>query len=551
MQAIAPERRVQKTMENKSTEAGDFGAQFLRSRRERRNRRLMIAAGVIVVLGGAYYWQTQRVVETEDAQDLIVTIGYGDIENAIPAAGTLQPKEIVPVGARASGQLTDIFVELGDYVEEGQALAKIDASEQVLRVRNSELSLENQENQRASRELAVKIAQANYDRAVMLHAAQASSDTELENAENSLLSAQTNLRNLEISIEQSRTSLEQERVQLQYTDITAPLAGTIIEITQKEGATLNASQTAPTVMQIADLRTLTVQTEISEADIAQIELGVDVYFTTLGSGDRRWYSTLRQKDPMPSNSNNVVLYKGSFDIDNSDGELFPGMTTQVFFVTSSARNVLTVPLGALTFTGDAAGGAAGATMSGRQGGREGMPSSEEMTALREQFRNGGGEITPEMRAQFEQMRANGGAEGFGGRGGRGARGGGGGGGFPGGGYPGGGAPGGQGAAGPEGAVSPEGEAFVEPPRLAAAYALNEPRNATVQVVLEDGTRETREVVVGASDRVNAEVISGLVAGERVLAGIIEARVEEEQQSNQNNNNQWRGGGFPGGGGFRF
>ena len=96
------------------------------------------------------------------------------------------------------------------------------------------------------------------------------SQTELENAESSLLSARTNLENLRISIEQSKTSLDQERVQLQYTDITAPLAGTIIEITQKEGATLNASQTAPTVMQIADLRTLTVQTEISEADIARL-----------------------------------------------------------------------------------------------------------------------------------------------------------------------------------------------------------------------------------------------------------------------------------------
>ena len=534
-------------MENKSTDGGDFGAQFMRSRRERRNRRLMIAAGILVVLGGAYYWQTQQVVETEGAQDLIVTIGYGDIENAIPAAGTLQPKEVVPVGARASGQLVKIHVELGDYVEEGQLLAEIDASEQELRVKNSELSLQNQENQKAQRELAVKIAEANYDRALMLHEAQALSDTELENAESSLLSARTNLENLMISIEQSRTSLEQEQVQLQYTEIRAPLAGTIIEITQKEGATLNASQTAPTVMQIADLRTLTVQTEISEADIAQIDLGVDVYFTTLGSGDRRWYSTLRQKDPMPSTSNNVVLYKGSFDVDNTDGELYPGMTTQVFFVTSSARNVLTVPLGALTFTGGAQGGGPGTTMSGRQGGREGLPNRE---AMAEQFRGNGGEITPEMRAQFEQMRANGGGEGRAGRGNRGGGFPGSGGGFPGGGYPGGGGPGAQGAQGAA-AVEGEGEAVEAPPRLAAAFALNQPRNATVQVVLEDGTRETREIVVGASDRVNAEVISGLVEGDRVLAGIIEARVEEEEEQNNNNSWQGRGGGFPGGGGFRF
>jgi macrolide-specific efflux system membrane fusion protein len=249
---------------------------------------------------------------------------------------------------------------------------------------------------------------------------------------------------------------------------------------------------------------------------------------------------------MPTTSNNVVLYKGSFDIDNSDGELFPGMTTQVFFVTSSARNVLTVPIGALTFAASPAD--QGGASYGREGSRgEGMPGREDMASRAAQFAQGGGEITPEMRARIEQMRAGGGgAEGFGGRGGgRGGRGTGSAGGFPGGGAPEGGFPGAAGAAeGEEGATPP--------PQLAAAFALNQPRNATVQLVQADGTQVTREVVVGASDRVNAEVISGLVEGDRVVAGIVQERVEQEE-SNNNNNNQWRGGGggFPGGGGFRF
>jgi macrolide-specific efflux system membrane fusion protein len=117
----------------------------------------------------------------------------------------------------------------------------------------------------------------------------------------------------------------------------------------KEGVTLNATQTSPTIMQIADLNTMTVETQISEADIGKVYPGMPVYFTTLGSGDRRWYSTLRQILPTPTATNNVVTYTGLFDIDNSDGALLSGMTTQVYFVTASARNVLTVPIGALTF----------------------------------------------------------------------------------------------------------------------------------------------------------------------------------------------------------
>lgn len=480
----------------------EISAQFLANRKRRRRNRFLALIVVIAAGGGGYYWMTQQGQEVVEDEELIVTIGYGNIENAIPAAGTLQPKEVVPIGARASGELIDILVEVGDFVEEDQVVARIDAREQELRVRNSELNLENQENQLEQRELAVRIAENNYERTQALFDADASTEQELENAENSLLQARTNLRNLEISIEQSETSLEEEAVQLSYTSITAPFDGTIISLDQKEGATLNASQTSPTVMQIADLRTLTVETEISEADIQALREGVDVYFTTLGSGDRRWYGRLRKIDPVGTVSNNVVLFNGTFDVDNSDRELYPNMTTQVFFVTSSADNVLTVPLGALTFTDQPQGGA---QMSRAAAGGA---DREELAA---RFREGGGEITPEMRAQFEQLRANGGFNGGGGRGG-----------FPGG-----------------FGDSSESDSPAGSLGLAGSIALNEPRNATVEIVLPDGGRETREIVVGAMDRVNAEVISGLKEGDQVVAGLVIPQLEEEDDDNDRGNDWQR------------
>jgi macrolide-specific efflux system membrane fusion protein len=190
------------------------------------------------------------------------------------------------------------------------------------------------------------------------------------------------------------------------------------------------------------------------------------------------------------------------------------MTTQVFFVTSQAENVLTVPLGALTFT-DTPSVSENGARSGR--GREGAPNREELAAASGQFPQGG-EITPEMRERFEQMRQNGGFEG-GGRGG-----------FPGGdgGFPGGFGDSGQGAGGAAAGGS-----------ILGSITLNEPRNATVDFVQPDGTRVKREVVVGASDRVNAEVISGLEEGDRVVAGVIQERLEEDEESN-NNNSGWRG-----------
>jgi len=474
----------------------EFNAQFLANRKRRRRRHLAIFVVVIGGGAGGYYWLSQQGEEVVEDEALMATIAYGDIENAIPAAGSLQPKEIVPVGARASGELVEIYVEVGDPVEEGQDLALIDPEEQELRVRSSELSLQNQRNQIEQREVALEFAENNLQRTQMLFDANASTEQELENARNTYLNNRTSLDNLLISIEQSETSLSQERVQLNYTQITAPLAGTIISLDQKEGATLNASQTAPTVMQIADLSIMTVETEISEADIAALEEGVDVYFTTLGGGDRRWTGNLRQILPMPTTSNNVVLYTGRFDVDNRDGELYPGMTTQVFFVTSSAKNVLTVPVGSLTFTDSPSDGA---QMSGGPGA--GGANSEDFAALREQFQQGG-EITPEMRAQVERMRANGGFGGGQGRGGT------------------------QGSGGEAVALN-----------LAGSIALNEPRHATVEFVLADGSIEIREVVVGAMDRINAEVISGLEVGDQVIAGIVQAEVEEDDDDNRRNNSR--------------
>jgi len=488
----------------------DFSAQFLASRRRRRKRRIVAALALVAVGGGGYYWMTQQGEEVVADEQLIVTIGYGDIENAIPAAGTLQPKEVVPIGARASGELVEIYVEIGDYVEEGQAVALIDAREQELRVRSSELNLENQKNQVEQREVALEYALNNYQRTQMLYEANASTEQELENARNNYLNAKTSLDNLLISIEQSETNLEQEKVQLDYTEIKAPISGTIISLDQKEGATLNASQTAPTVMQIADLRTLTVETEISEADIQALRTGVDVYFTTLGSGDRRWTGTLRKIDPMGTVSNNVVLFNGSFDVDNSDRELYPNMTTQVFFVTSQARNVLTVPLGALTFVAEEAVPA---------GGAAGGQSREELAARMQEFRANGGEIPPEMRQRIEQFRANGGG---GGRGG-----------FPGGGDFGGGRGSFPGGGGEFGGFNRDsgGGAGSQGPSLADSLARNEPRKATVEVVLPGGAHEVREIVVGAMDRVNAEVLSGLEEGDQVVAGLVLPEVEQREDNN--------------------
>lgn len=302
---------------------------------------------VLAVIGCALMFWQWRGTAAPATKPLLVPVTRGDIENTVAAAGSLAPGRSVEVGAQVSGQLESLAVAVGDVVTEGQLLASIDASVQSQRVAASRASLQAQEALLSGRKAALELAEANVRRQRNMLEDQATSQQELETAVNALVSAQSSFAQLQAQIAQSRASLASDEAELGYSKIYAPIAGTVVSINVKEGQTLNAVQSAPLVMTIADLRKMTVETDVSEADVGKLRPGMPVYFTTLGNGQRRWHGQLRQVLPTPEVTNNVVLYTALFDVDNTDATLLSGMTAQVFFITSAARKVLTVPVAAL------------------------------------------------------------------------------------------------------------------------------------------------------------------------------------------------------------
>lgn len=410
---------------------------------------------IVFVAAGSYYWlnRDDDVVET---QPLLTPVRIGDIENTIAATGSLKPFETVEVGAQVSGQLLRLYVEAGDLVEEGQLLAEIYANQQEQRVESSRANLAGQEAQLESRISALELAQANADRQRRLMAADATSQLDFDNAMNQLAAAQANLTQAQRQIDQSRANLDIEEQELAFTRIVAPISGTVVSVAMTEGRTLNAVQQAPTILTIADLTKMSVEAEISEADIGSLKNGMEIYFTTLGGGNRRWNSTLRQILPQPTITNNVVLYTGLFDIENIDGALLPEMTAQVYFVTSAARDVLTVPIGALTFldNGPASAGSGFNDIMANAGGRQGP------------------------------------------------------------------------FAGARGGVIQDGagSAFNAGRQRPAGNRAGTTQLATVQMQLNDGSFEEREIIVGLTSRVAAEVISGLQVGELVVSGVVQGNV---------------------------
>ena len=304
---------------------------------------------VPALLAGAWYAWPQVFAKRDPLTGYqFSTVQRGDIEDVVTATGTLQPRDYVDVGAQVSGQLRKIHVEVGDTVNAGDLLAEIDPTVYRARVDASRAQLKNLRAQLKDREAQLALAQIQLRRQRALMAEDATTKESLQTAEASAKSAEAQLEAVRAQIEQIESTLRGDEASLQYARILSPMAGTVVSITARQGQTLNTNQQAPVVMRIADLSTMTVQTQVSEADVSRLKLGMEAYFTTLGGSGKRWQGKLEKIEPTPTVTNNVVLYNALFDVLNPDGLLMTQMTAQVFFIVSQAKNVLLVPMAALT-----------------------------------------------------------------------------------------------------------------------------------------------------------------------------------------------------------
>lgn len=315
----------------------------------RRKRRPVawIAGGVLAAAAAAALAYHLAFGEAQPSyRTAVVTLG--DIETTVTALGKLQPKDYVDVGTQISGQLERLHVEIGDVVEQGALLAEIDPTVYEAKVRADHAQLEALNAKVLEQTATLELARSTDARNRRLFEARAVSAEEMEASAAALKVAEAQLRSLRAQIAEARSQLDEDEANLSYTKIYAPIAGTVVSQSAVEGQTLNANQTAPVIVRIANLATMTVWAQVAEADVVRVGPGMPVYFTTLGQPDRRWGGTARQVLPTPEIVNDVVLYNVLVDVANPDGMLMTEMTAHAFFVLGAARNVPIVPMAALT-----------------------------------------------------------------------------------------------------------------------------------------------------------------------------------------------------------
>lgn len=326
----------------------------VKAKRRGRARWLWLVVLFAILMGGVVVYRNH--VRDVAPQYTLATVTKGNIEKTVTALGSIKPKDYVDVGVQVSGQLQKIWVAIGDRVKKGQLLAEIDPKVYQTRVNTDEANMASLQAQLLQKRAELTLAQQQYRRNQNLYKENAVSQDTLQTSLSTVKVAQAQIQSYKAQIQSALAALDGDKANLGYTKIYAPMSGTVVTEPAVEGQTLNANQTAPTILEIANLDTMTVWAQVAEADINRLKVGMPVYFTTLGMPDQRWHATVRQILPTPETVNDVVLYDVLIDIANPDHVLMSSMTAQVFFVLGEARDVPTVPVSALHHRKDGAEG---------------------------------------------------------------------------------------------------------------------------------------------------------------------------------------------------
>ena len=319
---------------------------------------------LILGVGGYFIYDNFFKVKDEKVEFITKKAKKGSFSKKVDATGEIFATELIDVGAQVSGQIKKLYVKLGDQVKKGDMIASIDSSTQQNSIDNKEAQLAIYKAQLESAKVALNIAKTQFDRENALFAKNATSKQEFESAKNTFSANSAKIKELEAQIKQTNIELSTAKINLGYTKITAPRDGTVVSVQVEEGQTVNANQTTPTIVNIADLSHVKMKMQIAEGDITKIKVGTPVEYSILSEPTKKFQTTVSSIDPglttlsdgsygssssskssysSSSSSSSAVYYYAQSIVDNKDGILRIGMTTQNELLIANVEDAIIVP----------------------------------------------------------------------------------------------------------------------------------------------------------------------------------------------------------------
>ena len=321
-------------------------------------KRFFILLGLAVAAGAAYYFLSSN--NKQETTYLTESVTRGDVEKTVVASGSVESVNEVDVGAQASGKITKLYVKLGQEIKKGEMIADIDSTTQINTLNTKKAALVSYQAQLKAKKTAYDVALSSYNRLSKLYTQKATSLDSLNTAKSTLDNAKAEMEAIEANIKQAEIEVNTAETNVGYTKITAPMDGTVISVPVSEGQTVNANQTTPTIVTIADLSKMKIKPEISEGDITKVKAGQEVSFTILSDSQTVYHSVIDSVDPAnttttdssstssstssssSSSTTSAIYYYANVLIDNPDRILRIGMTTENNIKIANAKDVLLV-----------------------------------------------------------------------------------------------------------------------------------------------------------------------------------------------------------------
>ncbi|AQW80700.1 macrolide-specific efflux protein, membrane fusion protein MacA [Campylobacter pinnipediorum subsp. pinnipediorum] len=305
-----------------------------------------------------YFQKDEKIIYITQKAEL------GTLTKKVEASGEIFATELIDVGAQVGGQIKKLYVKLGDNVKKGDLIAEIDSSTQQNMVDNRKAQLFIYEAQLNSAKVEKQTVGYKLNRIKSLFAKGASSKQNLEDIQSAYASIKAKVSELEAQIKQAKIALNTAQIDLGYTKIVAPKDGTIVFVAVEEGQTLNSVQSAPTIVNIADLSRVKMKIQIAEGDITKIKVGANVSYTILSEPNKTFSAKISSIDPAlttlsngrystnGSSLENAVYYYAQSIVDNPSGLLRIGMSTQNSIDVAQVKDAVIVPAFAIKQKGD-------------------------------------------------------------------------------------------------------------------------------------------------------------------------------------------------------
>ncbi len=275
--------------------------------------------------------------EPEEPAFRTVSVSTRDISVSVEAAGVVEPITTVGVKSKASGEIFEMSVEIGDEVRRGGLLLRVDP-------RIPEANLRQAVADSVLVQAQLETAESQLRRAEQLHDTGAITDVEYEDARLAVASARASLVKAERSLEDARISAED-------TEVRAPISGVVIDKRVEEGSVITSATSGASagtlLLEMANLNTIQVRTLVDETDIRRVEPGLRVTVTVDAYPNRPFRGSVLKIEPQAEVSSNVTMFPVLVRIPNEEGLLRPGMNGEVDISIGDRRGVLAVPNTAL------------------------------------------------------------------------------------------------------------------------------------------------------------------------------------------------------------